>query len=71
MSDKKLLPCPFCGGNATISKYPGFYMARCLKCGVETNVFAMKEQAVDAWNTRTNTIPVGNGQDYEVTHNDR
>lgn len=24
-----------------------------------------------AWNTRTNTIPVGNGQDYEVTHNDR
>lgn len=27
-----------------------------------------KDKLIARWNTRTNTIPVGNGEDYEVTH---
>ena len=27
-----------------------------------------KDKLIKAWNTRTNTIPVGNGQNYEVVN---
>ena len=30
-----------------------------------------RAELIKRWNTRTNTIPVGNGENYEVTHNDR
>ena len=37
---EKLMPCPFCGGEATVihqsSKYGGFYFAQCIFCKAET-----------------------------------
>lgn len=52
-----LLPCPFCGGNAEISKDTiGWYFVRCKThlCYGENAVmrFINEEQAAIAWNTR-------------------
>lgn len=68
------IPCPFCGGKAevfpiyTVPQYG--YWVECCCCGAEQPQFKTKEAAIIAWNTRTNTIAVGNGKDYEVTHNE-
>ncbi len=88
MKNKKLLPCPFCGGEAefyrTAIKTNGSWcdsvVVRCKVCKARANrvLYDAKkhpnceeyEEARTAWNTRTKTIPVGNGENYEVTHND-
>ncbi|MBR5874833.1 MAG: Lar family restriction alleviation protein [Oscillospiraceae bacterium] len=75
MKNKELLPCPFCGGEAemfpmNIKPQYGYWVV-CSNCGAEQPQYKTKEESIKAWNTRTNTIPVGNGEDYEVTHNDR
>lgn len=52
----RLLPCPFCGGEASIAQYidTNFYTAGCEECGAETmNGFHRQEDAVEAWNRRT------------------
>ena len=85
MTDKKLKPCPFCGGKAKIGTTSHGHdvmsvYAVCTHCGAEGPVFMydywqykkqmeQRGKARAAWNTRTNTIPVGNGENYEVTHN--
>ena len=71
MCDKELLPCPFCGGEAelrTIDKELCYVV--CTKCH-SVSCVDIEKTTVSIWNTRTNTIPMGNGEDYEVTHNDR
>jgi len=58
---QKLLPCPFCGGEANIeycgnpSSYMDFY-ARCTneKCGCRLSVVDEGNNSVKAWNTRVN-----------------
>lgn len=60
MSEKKLLPCPFCGGEAELYRTRhipnGFdYTPRCKKsgcCGRLTKKYGLKDTAVDFWNTR-------------------
>lgn len=62
MSEIKLLPCPFCGGEAeVIGNYikgvpNNFqYFVRCKKCKARPQpfyTFKKKEKAVEAWNTR-------------------
>ena len=63
MNKVKLKPCPFCGGEASITLYDpydgyqgansSYYIARCSKCSVEmSNIF--KQELIKAWNRRTN-----------------
>jgi len=59
----KLKPCPFCGGEATLKDFTGDeycpgYAVQCnngdtRNCGIcGTPIYAEKEQAIKAWNTR-------------------
>lgn len=52
-SDKRLLPCPFCGGEAKIISFLHRYMIGCTKCGGAVMQFNTKEEVITAWNTRT------------------
>lgn len=54
----KLLPCPFCGGEAELYQhYP--YMQRrvvsavhCKKCRANSGTWGRKDKAIETWNTR-------------------
>lgn len=55
----KLLPCPFCGGTATMMNAQKFfdrrgkYFITCLECGVETpRTGRTRKEAFAAWNRR-------------------
>ncbi|MBR4930736.1 MAG: Lar family restriction alleviation protein [Bacteroidaceae bacterium] len=62
MSEIKLLPCPFCGGEAEVIGHyikagaNNFqYFVRCKKCKARPQpfyTFKKKEKAVEVWNTR-------------------
>lgn len=57
MSDIKLLPCPFCGGEAKYMEIrQEFFISKfvtCTKCGIETKRnHPNKKYAVKQWNTR-------------------
>lgn len=61
----KLMPCPFCGGEATIAvRMPlrtTYYSVTCTRCNLHLlgePPFRKKEDAVLAWNTRQPTFPV-------------
>ena len=52
-----LKPCPFCGGEAVLTKIlNNFWMPQCRNnlcmAGDEPNDYDRKEQAIKAWNTR-------------------
>jgi Lar family restriction alleviation protein len=57
---EKLLPCPFCGGEASVRTVLRV-LARCEMCGSEGQSFSMvdagveaaSDQAIAAWNRRT------------------
>ena len=66
MKNKELLPCPFCGGQAFLNPHYYDFCVECFFCGAGTSFHHTEEEAIKRWNTRTNTIPVGNGEDYEV-----
>jgi len=66
MSEDKLLPCPFCGGEAEISQIPqGFghptvYRVGCctIDCRGRYHIAQgefKKQAALDKWNQRSNT----------------
>lgn len=64
----KLLPCPFCGGEAKflhIFENPEKCMVSCRDCdGVIDAVFADEEKAIAAWNRRaSNDINVATNAD--------
>ena len=52
----KLKPCPFCGGEAEMSKWKCGYYVSCIEsdCFVcpETGDFESREEAIEAWNKR-------------------
>lgn len=52
----KLLPCPFCGGEAKYIEDKDFFISRfvtCTKCGIETRRnYLRKDLAIKDWNTR-------------------
>lgn len=65
MSEIKLLPCPFCGGEAEYSEHHEdnggveiyyreyhYYMVSCSKCGLTMASQVDKEGVVRKWNTR-------------------
>lgn len=54
-SDKRLLPCPFCGGEAAVEMDESWYWeweAYCLNCHASLGHFTSKEEAITVWNTR-------------------
>ena len=66
MSDETtLLPCPFCGGEATpkLAPYIGGggcgYIVDCDECWSKTGYYSQKAEAIEAWNART-----ASGDDY-------
>lgn len=55
MSDTKLKPCPFCGGEAeTIENnhYTDVWSVMCKNCFAESDRYHTEESAIEAWNTR-------------------
>ncbi len=54
MAENKLLPCPFCGGEAQTTVFLSNYMVACTAC--PASIFPCKgmtkEEAVKAWNRR-------------------
>lgn len=56
MSGERLLPCPFCGGEADIwEEYRNTWNVYCTRCGAETGYPAgsfPEAEAVAAWNRR-------------------
>lgn len=54
MSEIKLLPCPFCGGEAELNLFLGNYLVTCTECPGATAPIrgTTKEEAIEAWNTR-------------------
>ena len=56
MSELKLKPCPFCGGEAKVEKLGGYAVVSCLKDDCNGNSDYLKydsvKEAVEAWNTR-------------------
>jgi Lar family restriction alleviation protein len=55
MNKVKLLPCPFCGGEAKIHEdldIDILYQVMCPRCFCKTKFFATTKSAVITWNTR-------------------
>lgn len=60
MSDRELLPCPFCGGEAGTGSSQSGCFVYCIDCLASTNILlengASKERATADWNTRTESV---------------
>ena len=58
MSEPKLKPCPFCGGEAKLinilNYYGDIYWVKCEECNAETPSDFEKDEAIAAWNRRAN-----------------
>jgi len=64
----ELLPCPFCGGEATLGDYfqeasdlgndESWWLAQCDHCGIAlpNTDSPTKEEAIKAWNTRHESL---------------
>lgn len=60
--EKKLKPCPFCGGKGEIreeSSYVGSYVVKCSDCGSGTWIMS-KNDAIKCWNKRVKQGEPGN-----------
>ena len=57
MSNKELLPCPFCGGDAEGLDHFPHVLIRCKNCGANTGLCYRLTDAIDCWNTRS--YPLG------------
>ena len=52
MSDERIKPCPFCGGEAEMMGYKRYWVA-CMECGAErAGAHETKAEAIKTWNTR-------------------
>lgn len=51
-SDKRLLPCPFCGGELELEEKGKFYIHPSGKCFMNLNAVKNSEIRIKAWNTR-------------------
>ena len=58
MSDVKLKPCPFCGGEASINRPSGrmLFCVVCDDCDANSGYYFTEEDAALAWNDRADLI---------------
>ncbi len=54
----KLKSCPFCDGNAALDRGVQHTGVICLDCGVRTEWYILRVEAVDAWNRRSNNANI-------------
>lgn len=52
MSEEKLMPCPFCGGEPEFRSCGHEPFVKCGSCGCRTDWHDNQQGAADAWNTR-------------------
>ena len=67
---ERLLPCPFCGGEAIVFGYHDvFWEAECLRCHGAAGDYETKAEAIDAWNTRVERTcrDIGGLTDFECS----
>lgn len=66
-ADIVLLPCPFCGGKASM-RHNYQWWVECVSCGVDTpdSVPMDEDGAAAAWNTRANVAHVTAAKDAEI-----
>lgn len=64
-SDVELWPCPFCGNDYGILQDTHGYSVFCGHCISSTGDYKTKEEAVAAWNRRTDGKGVLNGYKEE------
>ena len=64
---EELKPCPFCGGDAEITKWHEGYFVECKKqrCGGTIGAYKTEEEAIEAWNTRAERTCKAE-QDYDT-----
>ena len=74
MSEEKLKPCPFCGGEAKLYSRAvdwllSEHVVRCKKCHCMTDTYDTKVETIEAWNNRVvdanKTITQGEMRDME------
>ena len=53
MSDTRLRPCPFCGGEAKIVKTSSAIWTKCVDCNASSGCRPTEKEVVEAWNRRT------------------
>lgn len=62
LNEPKLLPCPFCGGEALINLHNDEYVyCFCESCGIEQPTYTNRNVAVRAWNKRYTGLNDKNG----------
>ena len=61
MSETKILPCPFCGGEAEIRTNFVHHFAICKECNTVSDYMNSKAEAIAAWNRRTPPAAVPEG----------
>ena len=54
MSEEKLKPCPFCGGEAELEINGLYWDVNCKRCLANVGAYKCynKKQAIEAWNRR-------------------
>lgn len=58
MSNRELLPCPFCGDDEIMDFQAHLEnRVQCAMCNVSTDTFPSCEESHAAWNTRTKAAP--------------
>lgn len=60
---KKLLPCPFCGGEARLTAAMGETWMRCIDCNAGSEMSGSRALAIAAWNRRA-PAPEGEAWGY-------
>lgn len=79
MSDKgqeargKLLPCPFCGGEAVLehgTEYAPWFEVDCPNCDAEGPTRPTEAEAIEAWNRRSERTAKAIEHDASVTDTD-
>ena len=63
---KKLKLCPFCGGKAEITEVMGESWIYCTKCYVATSMLATRGLAIEAWDTRNESEPCENCEEWQA-----
>lgn len=54
--EKRLLPCPFCGGEGKLKEISGRWTVHCANQCAGTRIFNGKARPIEAWNKRTPDI---------------